>query len=279
MPRTGTATVSFDRKTAVVAGIIRTNFVRVPARVLVVGCGTGREAAQLAESFDAKVTGIDIAPRFDAKASRVVDLRKGDATALEFADGAFDFIYSYHALEHIPDFRRALAEMRRVLAKDGGYCVGTPNRERLVSYLGSEGVSASKKLLWNAVDWKARLRGKFRNEHGAHAGYARRELQGELAASLGPPQDVTLQYYLDLYTRQQGLVRFMESTRLSKLLFPSVYFIGRRATDANVIALKPARGNGRPSGPSRSVQRPRGAPPTPSADARSHRAEGGIEHP
>src|SRR5205814_6881549 len=105
---------------------------------------------------------------------------------------AFDFVYSYHALEHIPNFRQALGEMRRVLAPGGGYCVGTPNRQRLIGYLGSEGVSVRKKLLWNATDWKARLQGKFRNEYGAHAGFTHAELQRELTMALGPAVSVTL---------------------------------------------------------------------------------------
>ena len=196
------------------------------------GCGTGREAAQLALSLDAEVTGIDIRPRFDEKAAHVATLQWGDATALDFPDGAFDFVYSYHALEHIPDFRRALAEMHRVLAHGGGYCVGTPNRQRLVSYLGSEGVSARKKLLWNANDWKARLKGKFRNEYGAHAGFARAELREELTAALGPAVDVTLPYYLNLYARRERYIRFLEQARLSALLLPSVYFVGQRAAES-----------------------------------------------
>lgn len=59
-------------------------------------------------------------------------LQRGDATSLDFADGRFDCIYSFHALEHIPDYRKALQEMRRVLAPGGTYCIGTPNRLRLV---------------------------------------------------------------------------------------------------------------------------------------------------
>jgi hypothetical protein len=37
---------------------------------------------------------------------------------------------SDHALEHIPDPRVALKEMRRVLSRGGGYWIGAPNRHR-----------------------------------------------------------------------------------------------------------------------------------------------------
>jgi SAM-dependent methyltransferase len=146
---------------------------------------------------------------------------------LDFGDQTFDFVYSYHALEHIPDFRRALAEIRRVLSPGGGYCIGTPNRHRLVSYLGSENTSTRDKLRWNAADWSARLRGKFRNEHAAHAGFTRGELQSELTAAIGAATDVTLPYYVDLYARHQRYVRFLHGAGLAPLFLPSIYFIGQ----------------------------------------------------
>ena len=45
-----------------------------------------------------------------------------DITALAFANETFDVIVCNHVLEHIPDDRRAMAELRRVL-KDDGYAI------------------------------------------------------------------------------------------------------------------------------------------------------------
>ncbi len=219
----------YDRKAAVLAGVIRRNVSAVPTRVLVVGCGGGREAAQFAQSFRAQVVGIDLETKFEAEAACVADLRRGDATSLDFPDGSFDFVYSYHALEHIPDYRRALREMRRVLQRDGRYCVGTPKRERWIGYLGSNTASLRQKLLWNAADWKARVRGRFRNEFGAHAGFARDELHGELTASLGPARDITVAYYQSLYSRWSRAISGLEAARFTRILLPSVYFVGQRA--------------------------------------------------
>ncbi len=44
---------------------------------------------------------------------------KVDLQALPFADGSWDVVYASHVLEHIRDDRRAIAEIRRVLAPGG----------------------------------------------------------------------------------------------------------------------------------------------------------------
>lgn len=45
-----------------------------------------------------------------------------DMTAIPFADHHFDFLMANHVLEHIPDYKKALAECFRVL-KPGGFAV------------------------------------------------------------------------------------------------------------------------------------------------------------
>ena len=42
-----------------------------------------------------------------------------DITAMPFADGSFDLILCSHVLEHVPDDRRAMTEIHRVLAPGG----------------------------------------------------------------------------------------------------------------------------------------------------------------
>jgi len=210
-----------------IADVIRRRHPAGISKLLVVGCGDGREAHALANALGCDVTGVDLRDDFDPQAAAAVRLKTTDATALPFATGEFDFIYSYHVLEHIPRYRDALAEMNRVLAKGGGLWIGTPNRARLVGYIGSN-VTMRKMIEWNAIDWKARLRGRFRNELGAHAGFTLRELGGELRSVFSHVDDATLDYYLAQYPHRAGTVRMLHNSGLGTFAFPSIYFVGRK---------------------------------------------------
>ncbi|MGC8638478.1 MAG: class I SAM-dependent methyltransferase [Isosphaeraceae bacterium] len=53
-------------------------------------------------------------------------IRHEDLTELSFADESFDALVSLEVLEHIPDFRRALAECARVLAVGGKMLLCAP---------------------------------------------------------------------------------------------------------------------------------------------------------
>lgn len=171
-----------DSKTEKVAGIIRGLQIPEIRKLLVVGCGSGVEAAILAAELNTRVTGIDLKNNFDHEAAKIADLRTGDAMSLEFADESFDFVFSYHALEHITEPEKALWEMNRVLRKGGGFWIGTPNRSRILGYIGGKDTSFRQKISWNLMDWRARLSGRFRNELGAHAGFTASELSGLISA-------------------------------------------------------------------------------------------------
>lgn len=213
-----------DRKTEVLAGIIRDYIRRPVRRLLVVGCGPGEEAAVLAAALETEVVGIDLEATFHPEAAAAVDLRRGDATRMEFADGSFDFVYSFHVLEHIPDCAGALREMRRVLSDGGAYCVGTPNRSRWIGYLGSQDATWRQVLEWNMIDWKDRAHGRFRNELGAHAGFTSAELKEMLEQVFSETTEITLRYYVGVYRNSASV---LARSGLGRFLFPAVYFMGK----------------------------------------------------
>jgi len=214
-----------DPKMVVLAALIRAHARTPLRRLLVVGCGSGVEAAVLAHALRVEVVGIDLHGKFDASAAAVVDLRQGDATALDFDDGSFDLVFSYHVLEHVPEYQKAIAEIYRVLAAGGTACVGTPNRDRLVGYLGSREATLYEKIVWNFWDWKAMLLKRFRNELGAHAGFTSQELATALGKVFGKTEEITQAYYDGVYAKHAAAVAWLGRSGLGRLLFPAVYFV------------------------------------------------------
>jgi ubiquinone/menaquinone biosynthesis C-methylase UbiE len=92
--------------------------------VLEVAIGTGRNLPFYPEGI--RLTGVDFSPAMLELARRQadrlglnVDLRLGDAQVLELADASFDTVVCTFSLCAIPDERRAIAEMRRVLRPGG----------------------------------------------------------------------------------------------------------------------------------------------------------------
>lgn len=198
-------------------------------RVLVVGCGDGREAGLIAHRLKAEVFGIGFDDgRFDHDAAAPATLIHMDAQELAFEDASFDLVYSFHALEHIPDPVQALREMRRVLVPGGQYLVGTPNSSRLVGYLGAA-EPLSQRLRSNLTDYRMRATGRWSNEAGAHAGFTRQQLRQLCATHIGPVEDATDRYYERLYPSRRRQLRALRRLGLADRLHPAAYVTGRRA--------------------------------------------------
>ncbi|WP_296336988.1 class I SAM-dependent methyltransferase [Reyranella sp.] len=94
-------------------------------RVLDMGCGTGSLTFALpAFANVASATGIDLTESYIAAArARSTDARftfdVGDACALPYPDSSFDRAFSLLVLHFIPETRRAVEEMRRVVRPGG----------------------------------------------------------------------------------------------------------------------------------------------------------------
>ena len=52
----------------------------------------------------------------------------GDVESLPLQSGQFDVVVSFETIEHVADYRRFLAEVKRALRPDGLFIVSTPNR-------------------------------------------------------------------------------------------------------------------------------------------------------
>lgn len=201
---------------------------RPPARVLVMGCGDGVEAAHIAEATGAAVIGVDLV--VDPRARRAgVHLVRADARALPFRDDAFDALYCYHVLEHIPGPARAVTESRRVLRAGRLAFFGTPNRDRLVGYIGGR-ATTWEKVRWNLADWGRRLTFRWSNEAGAHAGFGAGELKRLLAGAYGAVREVSVPYYIAKYPRLASFWTRSFRLGIGRWLAPSVYFV---ASDAS----------------------------------------------
>jgi ubiquinone/menaquinone biosynthesis C-methylase UbiE len=97
---------------------------QVTGDVLEVAIGTGRNLPFYPP--DIQLTGVEFSPAMLDLArqvaqtiGRTVDLRLGDAQALDLPDASFDTVVCTLSLCGIPDERRAVAEMKRVLRPGG----------------------------------------------------------------------------------------------------------------------------------------------------------------
>src|SRR5215212_6980075 len=97
---------------------------QVRGDVLEVAVGTGRNLPFYPPQI--RLTGIELSPAMlqiarerAAALGRRVDFSPGDAQDLAFPDAAFDTVVCTLSLCGIPDDRRAIAEMKRVLRRGG----------------------------------------------------------------------------------------------------------------------------------------------------------------
>jgi 2-polyprenyl-3-methyl-5-hydroxy-6-metoxy-1,4-benzoquinol methylase len=108
--------------------------VRAGERVLDMGCGEGRFAAELAR-IGARPVGIDVAAEPLRRARErhpELDLRQMSAEgAWPLEDASFDAVWAGEVIEHVADTAGWLSEARRVLRSGGSLLLSTPDHGRL----------------------------------------------------------------------------------------------------------------------------------------------------
>ena len=114
-------------------------------RVLDLGCGEGRHVISMNVLNGADAVGVDLSlndlstaqdrreelvemvePDGQADYDALFAVLAGNALELPFPDNAFDAVICSEVLEHIPDYRGALAEIFRVLKPGGRFCASVP---------------------------------------------------------------------------------------------------------------------------------------------------------
>lgn len=99
-------------------------------RLVDVGCGTGRFAIFARRRLGARVWGVDPSAEMLRQArsrpgARGIGWKRGVAERLPFRDGWFDAAHMHLVVHTLTDRRHALAEIARVLGRDGRLAIAT----------------------------------------------------------------------------------------------------------------------------------------------------------
>ena len=103
-------------------------------KILDVGCGIGGTSRYMATTLpEAHVTGITLSGEQRDRAARLADERNianadfkvMDALAMDFPDDSFDVVWGCESGEHMPDKKKYVTEMARVLKPGGKMVIAT----------------------------------------------------------------------------------------------------------------------------------------------------------
>ncbi|MEA3245924.1 MAG: class I SAM-dependent methyltransferase [Gemmatimonadota bacterium] len=117
------------RRLAIIADIIAPLVPRPEARILDVGCATGRLLANLRERGFPNVEGADPSPACAAAADRLYGIRVHCRTLAELgaAPERYDFVILVGVLEHLRDLGAAFGHLRTILIPGGQLYVEVPD--------------------------------------------------------------------------------------------------------------------------------------------------------
>lgn len=113
-------------------------------KILEAGSGSGRACIFLAEKFPkSKVIGVDLSEKALKIAKKGVELRglknvkfeKADIFKMPFKDDEFDVVFNVGVIEHFENYADVVAEMKRVVKKNGKMIIAVPNKYNLIHFI------------------------------------------------------------------------------------------------------------------------------------------------
>ena len=118
-----------SRRLATIADVIAPQIPAAGARILDIGCASGRLLANLRDRGFANVTGLDPSPACAAAAARLYGITVRTMTLADIAPTGeqFDVVILVGVLEHLRDLDIAFAQLREILAPGGLLYVEVPD--------------------------------------------------------------------------------------------------------------------------------------------------------
>jgi len=179
-------------------------------RILDAGCGIGDYSFELAAKYGCLVVGIDIdnediklATKMAKKArlSKVTFI-EGDITNLPFPDNMFDKIIILDVIQSIPDDKKVLNELFRIIKKGGNLIITTSHVDKMEEYSSQQLKDYSGKQLQISG-------GRVRNGYSFH--YLSK-LLNDVGFNV-----VEHRYYVKKFTKEVGGILFFTMYPISML--------------------------------------------------------------
>jgi SAM-dependent methyltransferase len=127
--RAGAESEYDSRRLALIAGIVAPHVPSAAARILDVGCASGRLLANIRDRGFPNVTGLDPSPACAAAAARLyaVDVRTMTLGEIAHTGEKFDVVIMVGVLEHLRDLDGAFDHLRAILPPGGLLYVEVPD--------------------------------------------------------------------------------------------------------------------------------------------------------